>query len=243
MPIGNRSILEVLLGRLYAAGIREVTLCVGYLAHLIRAVVDGNPERSRLPRMTYVHEGEPLGTAGPLKLVPNLSSTFLAMNGDVLTKLDFSDLVRYHRQSGNVMTIATHRRVVKIDYGVLHVREDGVGTSDVYAFEEKPELPMVVSAGIYVMEPEVLDYIPEGEYFDFPDLVHTLLEAGKRIGAYEYDGFWLDIGRHEDYEQAVALWEREEEQEARRGRLDRDLQTAVTGKRRRARRSSLPRTA
>src|SRR5262249_37835783 len=153
--------------------------------------------------ISYVHEEEALGTAAPLRLVGGLNETFLVMNGDVLTTLDYAELVRFHRENGHVLTIATHERRIKINYGMLHI-DDSSRVSD---FEEKPEIVSPVSMGIYVMEPSVIDYIPAGTYFDFPDLVHALLTANARIGAYVYDGIWFDIGRHEDDEEAVEAWE------------------------------------
>jgi NDP-mannose synthase len=205
MPIGERSILEHVLEQLFAAGIRDVTLCVGYLSHLIRAVLENGGSTTARPPVHYVHEHEPLGTVGPLRLVDGLDETFLVMNGDVLTRLDFSDLVSYHCASGSVLTIAAHQRVVKVDYGVLGFGAES-GTL-VEAFYEKPEIPVSVSAGIYVMEPEILECVPPTGYFDFPDLVHALLEAHQPISAYEFKGFWLDLGRPEDYQHAVEFWE------------------------------------
>ncbi len=205
MPIGERAILEVVVEQLADTGFRNVALCVGYLSHLIQAVFTNGP--SRRVSMRYVHEDDPLGTAGPLRLVDGLDGTFLAMNGDVLTTLPYDDLVREHRASGNVLTIATHRRTTKVDYGVLHLDGAKQGLSRVTGYEEKPEFSWTVSMGIYVMEPEALDYIPRDRYFDFPDLVQALLAADRPVGAYVYEGFWLDIGRQEDYQQAVALWE------------------------------------
>jgi NDP-sugar pyrophosphorylase family protein len=206
MPIGDRSILEIVVRQLVDSGIRDVTLCVGYLSHLIRAVFDAgavNGNSNGGVNITYVQEHDALGTAAPLRLVEGLDDTFIAMNGDVLTTLDYRDLLNHHRAAGNVLTIATRRRSIKIDYGILHL---DVGRR-VRDFEEKPELASVVSMGIYVMEPAVLHFIPDGHPFDFPDLVHALLAAGAPIGAYEYDGLWFDIGRHEDYGRAVAAWE------------------------------------
>jgi NDP-mannose synthase len=205
MPIGERAILEVVVEQLADSGFRNVTLCVGYLSHLIQAVFANGP--SRRVSMKYVRENDPLGTAGPLRLVDGLEGTFLAMNGDVLTTLPYDDLVRAHRASGNVLTIAAHRRTTKADYGVLHLDGAEQHLSRVTGYEEKPEFSWTVSMGIYVMEPEALEYIPHGRYFDFPDLVQGLLRADRPIGAYVYDGFWLDIGRQEDYQQAVTLWE------------------------------------
>ncbi len=200
MPVGDRSILEIVVDQLEKAGVVDIRFSVGYLSHLIRAVFDHRPAGNAV--ITYVAEKNALGTAAPLKLINDLESTFLVMNGDVLTTLDFGDVVRYHREQGNALTIATHDRSIKIDYGILHVD----ATQSVRDFEEKPEIVSAVSMGIYVMEPEVLKYIPKGRHFDFPDLVAALLKAGRPIGAYRSDGLWFDIGRHEDYEQAVAAW-------------------------------------
>jgi flavin reductase (DIM6/NTAB) family NADH-FMN oxidoreductase RutF/dTDP-glucose pyrophosphorylase len=200
MPVGDRSILEVLVGQLEAAGIRDVNFCVGYLAHLIQAVFD-NRGRGEA-KITYVREEDALGTAAPLRLVDGLSETFLVMNGDVLTTLDYAELVRYHREQGNKVTIAAHKRTTKIDYGMLQLDL----TQRVREFREKPVIESPVSMGIYVMEPDVLDHIPEDEYFDFPDLIRALLIAGERVGAYRYGGVWFDIGRQEDYELAVETW-------------------------------------
>jgi NDP-mannose synthase len=201
MPIGEQSILELVVEQLAEAGIEDIHFCVGYLAHLVEAVFE-NRENGHV-KITYVREQEALGTAAPLRLVEGLDNTFIVMNGDVLTTLDYRDLVSYHRAQNNLLTIATHKRSIKIDYGMLHLDV----TSRVRAFEEKPEIVSPVSMGIYVMEPDVLDYIPKGGYFDFPDLVHALLAAEERVGAYVYDGLWFDIGRQEDYERAINAWD------------------------------------
>jgi flavin reductase (DIM6/NTAB) family NADH-FMN oxidoreductase RutF/dTDP-glucose pyrophosphorylase len=200
MPVGDRSILEILVGQLEAAGIRDVNFCVGYLAHLIQAVFDnrGCGEAT----ITYVREQDALGTAAPLRLVDGLDETFLVMNGDVLTTLDYAELIRFHREQGNKVTIAAHKRKTKIDYGMLQLDL----TQRVREFREKPVIEAPVSMGIYVMEPDVMDFIPEDAYFDFPDLIRALLDAGERVGAYRYDGVWFDIGREEDYALAVEAW-------------------------------------
>ena len=200
MPIGDQSILEVVVGQLEDAGIVNVNFCVGYLAHLIQAVFDSR-ENGHV-NITYVREQEALGTAGPLRLVDGLDSTFIVMNGDVLTTIDYEELVRFHREQGNAVTIATRERSIKIDYGLLHLDDD----ARVRDYEEKPTISSRVSMGIYVMEPEVIELVPEGEYFDFPDLVQVLLDAGEPVGAYDHTGLWFDIGRQEDYERAINVW-------------------------------------
>lgn len=203
MPIGESSILEIVLGQLEACGISDVTLCVGYLSHLIKAVISDRV--SGRVNITYVQEKEALGTAGPLRFVEDLTSTFLVMNGDVLTTIRYDALVEHHRKEGNLLTIATRERPIKIDYGVLHLGMNG-SSNRVFSYHEKPELTSVVSMGIYVLEPEVLSHIPEEGPFDFPTLVQSLLAAELPVGAYPYEGLWFDIGQRSDYERAVEAW-------------------------------------
>ena len=203
MPIGDRSILELVLTQFAACGIIDVTLCVGHLSHLIEAVLENRDDDG--VEIEFVREKEALGTAAPLRLVDGLERTFIAMNGDVLTNLAYDTFIRYHRRSRNMLTIATSERPIQIDYGVLHLGENG-RRRQVAAYVEKPEMVSTVSMGIYAVEPEALAYIPQTGYFDFPDLVQALLRAGQQVGAYKYDGLWFDIGRRADYEQAVAAW-------------------------------------
>jgi NDP-sugar pyrophosphorylase family protein len=210
MPVGDRSILEILLGQLRDHGFSDVIRSVGYLSHLIRAVLEHhNGDGSDRPplNITYVQEEQPLGTAAPLRLVGGLDRTFVVMNGDLLTTLDYSKLLQTHRENGNALTIATHRRTIKVDYGVLHLDGESGTPRRVIGYDEKPEFASTVSMGIYVLEPSTLEHIPEGQPFDFPDLVHALLDAGERVGSYQHDGLWFDIGRHDDYERATAAWE------------------------------------
>jgi NDP-mannose synthase len=205
LPLGDRSILELLMKQLSQHGFRDITLSVGHLAHLIEAVLGNGIGRDI--DISYVREDVPLGTAGSLRLVPDLDGTFLVLNGDLVTSLDYRALLRHHRTNRNVLTIATRRREVRTEYGVLELK---TGTDDpgrILGYDEKPILEFLVSMGVYVLEPAALAFVPDSGYFDFPDLVQRLLDAGARVGSYEYDGLWLDIGRPEDYERAIALWE------------------------------------
>ena len=205
LPVGDRAILDLVIHKLRTHEFTDLILAVGYLGHLIRAVFgDG---RQRGVNITYYEEAEPLGTAGPIGEIDGLDDTFLMMNGDVLTTLDYAKLYDIHRESGNILTIATHRRVVQADYGVLHLDGQMNVTQRVMGFEEKPEIPYVVSMGVYMVEPEVISYITPGEWLQLPDLVLKLLDAGEQVGSYLYEGFWLDIGRHEDYERAINEFE------------------------------------
>jgi NDP-mannose synthase len=204
MPIGDMPILEVVLRQLKVAGIDRVTMAVGHLAELLQAFF-GDGSRLALP-IDYSREHKPLGTVGPLTLIPNLNGTLLMMNGDILTTLDYRDLIARHRTSGAVATIATYVRQVKIDFGVVEADAADVLTR----YVEKPTLDYRVSMGIYVFEPEVLRYLKPGEYCDFPDLIKTLIGKQKKVISYPFSGYWLDMGRPDDYARAV------EEFEARR---------------------------
>jgi NDP-mannose synthase len=201
VPLGDRPVVELLIRNLVDAGISDITLTLGHLAELVQAYFQ---HRRRLPdglNLQYVVEDEPTGTAGSLSLVPGLDETFLVMNGDLLTDLDFNELVAFHRAQGAALTIATQRRHVKIDLGVLEFNAEAALTN----YIEKPEHSYHVSMGVYVYEPEVLRYIKPGEYLDFPDLVLRLLGSGQRVSAYLTDCLWLDIGRPDDYARAQQL--------------------------------------
>jgi NDP-sugar pyrophosphorylase family protein len=201
MPIGDMPILEVLLRQMKRAGISEVILTVGHLASLLKAFFQ-NGDHLGL-KIRYSNEDHPLGTAGPLSLIEGLDSTFLVTNGDVLTTLDFQDLVATHCRSGAAATIAMHQRRVNIDLGVIQL-DDGNRIID---YLEKPHYDYNVSMGIYVFDPLILSYIPYNQYFDFPDLVLRLIAAGENVLGYPYDGYWQDLGRPDDYQQATADFE------------------------------------
>lgn len=202
VPIGDMPILQVIIHQLRHYGFTHITLTVGHLATLLQAFFrDGGQYGVRID---YVIEDEPLGTAGPLVFVPDLKEAFLVMNGDVLTTLNYTELVQYHKRMGAAATVAMHRRQVKIDLGVIQLD----GDNRIKGYIEKPLYDYNVSMGIYVFAPRVLSYIPSGEYFDFPDLVQRLLESGETILGYPYEGYWLDIGRPDDYEQAVRDFEK-----------------------------------
>lgn len=196
MPIGDMPVLEVLIRQLAMAGVDEVIVTVGHLAELLRAFF--NDGQNFGVKIRYSYEDEPLGTAGPLSLVDCLEDTFLVLNGDVLTTLRVAELVKFHKEQGAMATIAMHRRQVKVDLGVIQCN----GGPDVIGYIEKPVYDYSVSMGIYVFEPGVLEYIPRGKYLDFPNLVHKLLGAGEKVVGYSFDGYWQDLGRPDDYEQA-----------------------------------------
>jgi NDP-sugar pyrophosphorylase family protein len=202
LPLGDRAIVDIVVGQLSARGWDEVIMSVGHLAHLVRAVLGDGADHG-VP-IRYHEELEPLGTAAPLREIDGLDETFLMMNGDVLTDLDYDRLLDEHREAGNALTIATHRRVVETDYGVLETEGADGPCERIVAYVEKPEHAYTVSMGVYAVEPAAIAFIPARGPFDLPDLVHALLDAGEPVGACRHDGYWLDIGRPDDYERAAA---------------------------------------
>lgn len=195
-PVGDRPIIEILLTRMKRCGVKRVHVAVNHLAHLIKDAI-GDGERFGL-EIVYVQETEPLSTVGPVKTITTLPDHFLVANGDILTDLDFAKLYDHHIQSGARLTVAVHQRTNTVDYGVLETDADGLVTS----FEEKPEQQLTVSMGIYVFSRELLTVIPEDTPYGFDDLMHHLLKQGEAISTYHFDGYWLDVGRLEDYYQA-----------------------------------------
>jgi NDP-mannose synthase len=209
MPIGDMPILEILIRQMKLAGVDEVILTVGHLAHLLQAFFQEGQRFGM--KITYSFEEKALGTAGPLSLITGLEDTFLVMNGDVLTTLSLSDLIQKHRDTHAAATIATHYRQVKVDLGVIqyaNTDEDSSRHNDEIAgYIEKPSYDFFVSMGIYVFEPSVLKYIPYNQYLDFPDLVLKLINHKERVMGFPFDGYWQDLGRPDDYDQAIQDFE------------------------------------
>ena len=202
LPIGDKAILEILLSQMKRAGINDVVLTVGHMAGLMRAFFQDGSHLGL--KISYSFEEHPLGTAGPLAQIDGLTEPFMVTNGDVLTTLNLRDLIEFHRQQGGIATIATHHRNVHIDLGVIEVN----GDHSVKNYIEKPNIPYQVSMGLYVFEPAVLAYIERGPRLDFPDLILRMLTAGERVVAYPFEGYWQDLGRPDDYEQANIDFER-----------------------------------
>jgi NDP-sugar pyrophosphorylase family protein len=201
MPLGDRPILDVLIRQLVRAGVDRITISTGHLGGILEAWVRHQDDFG-IP-IDFLYESEPLGTAGALGFLDGAQSTFLAMNGDILTTLDYSALVRFHRAQGAIATMATRERSVRVEYGVVHAD----GDHQIIGLEEKPSLTYTVSMGIYAFEGSVIDQIPTGKHLDFPDLLLRLAAQGHRVSAYPFDGYWRDIGNHGDYEQAILDFE------------------------------------
>ncbi|MET9256433.1 sugar phosphate nucleotidyltransferase [Streptomyces sp. NPDC003717] len=199
VPIGDQhAILEIVLRQLAQSGFTHCTIAIGHLGEIIRAYVGDGSQWGLC--VDYATEDSPLGTMGPLlTMLDRLPEHFLVMNGDILTDLDYADVLHRHREGGAPLTIATYARQVRIDFGVL--------TTDagrVVAFTEKPSLDYRVSMGVYGLTRSTLDGYTAGLPLGFDELVLDLLERGDPPRAYDFDGYWLDIGRPDDYDRANA---------------------------------------
>jgi NDP-sugar pyrophosphorylase family protein len=196
VPIGGTPIIELLLKRLKRCGVEKAHLAVGHRAGQIRELL-GKGDSNGL-EIAYSEESVPLSTVAPIKRIADLPEDFLVTNGDVLTDLDFGDLYEAHSQNDARITVATCRRTNCVDYGVFEVDSQGLATD----FTEKPSQSLLVSMGVYVFSRTVLELIPDGRAFGFDDLIYLMLSRGEPIATYPFDGYWLDIGRLEDYRQA-----------------------------------------
>jgi NDP-mannose synthase len=196
MPIGDYPILEVVIRQLARHGFDHVTIAVNHQAELIKAFC-GDGSRWQL-RIDYSLEDRPLGTMGPLRLIPDLPAHFLVMNGDILTDLNFAQFHRRHVAGDRLFTISSHHREQQIDYGVL-LTQDGM----LHDFQEKPTTGYEVSMGIYMVSREILQYLPREGAYGFDDLMRSLLAARRAVTVETFDGYWLDIGRADDYMRAI----------------------------------------
>jgi len=204
MPIGDRPVLDIVIRQLRAAGFARVTIATGYLAELIEAFFrDGTPYGVPID---YFREREPLGTVGALALIDGLDEPFLVMNGDVLTDMDYTAMFEHHVASGAAVTVASTSRHVNISLGVMEFDDPGAPEKLTH-YVEKPTLSYEVSMGVYCFHPRVLDHIEPGARLDFPDLILRLLDRGERVEAWRPGAYWLDLGRHDDYELAMQEFE------------------------------------
>tara|TARA_Y100001968_G_scaffold23931_1_gene18773 strand:+ start:613 stop:1320 length:708 start_codon:yes stop_codon:yes gene_type:complete len=196
MPIGEYPILEVVVKQLINNGFDHISMAVNHQASLIRTFFGSGKKWSI--NIDYFEEQEPLGTMGPLANIDNLPDNFLVMNGDILTDLNFGKFYKDHVNKNSIFTICSKERSQKIDYGVLERNDEGYLTS----FKEKPELDYLVSMGIYMINKKVLEMIPKS-FYGFDSLMLDLLKKNAKINIKKFSGYWLDIGRPDDYEKAI----------------------------------------
>jgi dTDP-glucose pyrophosphorylase len=195
LPVGGRPLLELIVESLRQAGIRHVNVTTHYKTEAIRDHFgDGNGFGVELK---YVTEDRPLGTAGALGLMEPPQETVLVMNGDILTDVDFRAMLAYHGEQKAVLTMAVRKYEMAVPYGVVECEGHRVRK-----VVEKPLLSFFFNAGIYLLEPAAHRYIPGGERFDMTDLIRRLIDGGQTVASFPVHEYWLDIGRHTDYERA-----------------------------------------
>ncbi len=204
MPIGERPILEIVVCNLAKVGIKDVIIATGHLSEMVRLFFKDGSDFGL--NISYSIEDKPLGTGGPIKKNKNFleNDSFLVMNGDVLTDIDFQKLFDFHTESGNDITIGTAYREQYVDFGVVELDKD----NNFVLWNEKPTLNYLVSMGIYVFSSNVLEHLPKEETFNIPDIIEVLSKKNFRIKGFIHKGYWLDIGRPEDYEKACNDYEK-----------------------------------
>lgn len=197
LPVGDRPLIEHILGQLQAGGVRHVSVTTHYKPEAFKAQL-GNGQRFGVD-IDYVTEDAPLGTAGALGLMPPWDSTLLVVNGDVLSRINYRAMLDFHREHRAVLTIGVRQYEVQVPYGV--VEADGVR---VRAINEKPLLRLFVNAGVYLLEPSLHPRLSTGKRIDMTELIESLVEAGECVVNFPISEYWLDIGRLQDYERAKA---------------------------------------
>ncbi|HWY12501.1 MAG TPA: sugar phosphate nucleotidyltransferase [Bacteroidia bacterium] len=201
MPVGEFPILEVIIRQLAINGFTHVTMAVNHQANIIKAFF-GNGEAWNV-KIDYSLEDKPLSTMGPLKLIKDLPDNFLVMNGDILTDINFTEFYDTHCKAQNIFTISAAKREQISEYGVLVKNE----TNQLVDFMEKPKQNFLVSMGIYMVSKKAVDMIPADTIYGFDHLMLELIKQKKYAVVKEHSGYWLDIGRPDDYAQAIEEFE------------------------------------
>ncbi len=195
LPIAGRPLMERTIERLRRAGIQRINITTHYKPEIIKAHFGGGEDFG--VELTYVAEDQPLGTAGSLGLVGQTEQPLLVMNGDILTSVDFHAMLSFHQKHKAEMTVGVRQFDVEVPYGVVEAREGLV-----CRLREKPKHNFLVNAGIYLLEPSLCRCIPDGQRYDMTDLIAKLLDEKRPVASFPIVEYWLDIGRHDDLQQA-----------------------------------------
>jgi dTDP-glucose pyrophosphorylase len=194
LPVGDRPLMEHTVSQLRDAGITHVSIATHYKAERIVEHF-GNGAKFGV-QIDYLNEESPMGTAGALTLAEPWESTLLVMNGDIVTRLNYRQMLHFHRDAGAVMTVAVRQYDVKVPYGVIET--EGI---EIRRLKEKPELQFFVNAGVYLLEPGVRAHLEPGQRLDMTSLIDRLLAAGQRVVSFPVSEYWIDVGQHDQYEQ------------------------------------------
>jgi NDP-mannose synthase len=201
LPIGEKSVLEIQIERLYRHGFREIFIATNYKADYVESFI-GDGKRLGV-KIRFSKEERPLGTCGPLSLLrEELTEPFVLMNGDILSTLDFSKLLECGSSKQTDLIVVTKEIRTPFNFGSVKVKNDFL-----VAMEEKPDLVLEILAGIYYMKPGIFQYIPDETYFGIDHLVKRMFEAKAPIGRYLMSEYWLDIGRLDDYNEAQSAYD------------------------------------
>lgn len=195
LPVGGKPVLEHIVEALRSCGIRRVNLTTHFRPEVISDHFGDGREFGI--EISYVHEDEPLGTAGALSLLEHSNDPLLVMNGDILTRVDFRAMLEFHRQHEAAMTLAVKEQEFHLPFGVVRAEAERV-----LGIEEKPVLHEFINAGIYLLDPSARAHVPKGSPFDMPQLVEALIAAGRRVVGFPVHEYWVDIGHAVSYEQA-----------------------------------------
>lgn len=197
IPMGEKTIIEIVMERFHKYGFNDFVISVNYKAEMIKMYF---AENSRPYNIDYVQEREFLGTAGSLSLIKGRSGApVLVSNCDVLVDVDFHDLLGFHLERKASFTVVGAMKHVKIPYGILRS-----SNGRLKEIEEKPEFDFMVSAGVYVVDPEMIDMLNPSEYMDMPNLIQKGIDAGRKVAVYPIgSGKWMDIGQWDEYKKAL----------------------------------------
>ena len=195
MPVGEYPILDIVIHQLKKYGFTDIVIAVGHLSQLIESYF-GSGSKWDI-KITYSREDKPLGTAGPISIIDDLDDEFLLLNGDILTTLNFREMVAYHRRADCMATIAMYDKEVTIDLGTLTCDSNTM----IVDYSEKPTIKYKVSTGIYIFDPSIRKYLEYNKYMDLPDLIKLLITNSEKVKGFSFDGLWYDLGRKEDYEE------------------------------------------
>lgn len=195
LPIGSKPLLELIVERLKQSGIRRLNVATHYKGDVISDHFKDGQDFG--VEITYVKEDQPLGTVGALSLLEDSEDPLLVINGDILTRVDFREMLNFHREHKADLTIAVRQYEFNVPYGV--VETDGV---NVKAISEKPTVRQFINAGMYLLNPSVRRLVPNDQQYDMPDLIHRILLEGRRVVCFPVMEYWLDIGIEDHYVQA-----------------------------------------
>lgn len=197
-PIGDKPILELIIANLKKFGFNDIILVVGYQSEIIKSYFNNGAKLG--VNISYFEEKEPLGTAGALSAIRkqvNINEIMLVMNGDILTNIDLNKIIKFHKENNSNLTVAVKKHNLQLKYGIIEVDNND---NKITSIREKPSFDYIISAGIYLLEPNCLDLIPINQHFDFPRLIQESVRTNKKVMSYLFDEDWVSLEHINDLE-------------------------------------------